>query len=403
MFDAEPDGWREVRLDDVASINPESLGQRTDPAFSFGYIDISQIEQPGVCAGWTSTTFAAAPSRARRTVREGDIIVSTVRPYLRAFAKVPKSDEPLVASTGFAVIRANREADQDFLFQHIMAEGFVEHLKPRMTGSNYPAVSADDVSDYRFQLPPLDEQRRIAEVLRSIDKAVASADVVVQRADRSLKLLAEQFLVAEAEAIGSEVRLGDLLASIDAGVSVNSEGRLAEDGELGILKTSCVSAARFDPAEHKAVLKSERKRVRVPVTAESIILSRMNTLDLVGANAFVADDHLNLYLPDRLWLLKTNPNVRCRWLAYYMKTARFRGQIVDIASGTSGSMKNISKSRFAELPIYIPSIELQDAAVEVLTSVEQAAFRAAGALESNKRVKASLSGDLLSGRVRVPA
>jgi restriction endonuclease S subunit len=129
----------------------------------------------------------------------------------------------------------------------------------------------------------------------------------------------------------------------------------------------------------------------------------MNTLELVGANAFVAEDHPNLYLPDRLWLLKTSPNVRCRWLAYYMKTMRFRGQIVDIASGTSGSMKNISKGRLAELPIYVPGIELQDAAIEVLTSVEQAALRSADALESNKRVRESLSGDLLSGRVRVPA
>lgn len=176
----EAQDWEAVRLGDIAAINPESLGQRTDPNFAFGYIDISQIATPGVCAGWTPFTFGTAPSRARRTVRENDILVSTVRPYLRAFAMVPSSDSPLVASTGFAVIRAHRDVDQNFLFQHIMAAEFVEHLKPRMSGSNYPAVSAGDISDYEFLCPPLNEQRQIAEVLDSVNGSLAAADAAIE-------------------------------------------------------------------------------------------------------------------------------------------------------------------------------------------------------------------------------
>ena len=357
--------------------------------------------------GYISTDNAKYVSLDDRTkqfeLSDGDILTSLTGNIGRV-ARITQTDLPAALNQRVAkfIISQPNAIAADYLYFCLGMRDFRDRLSFDSGGAAQQNVSPSAIGSITIPLPPLDEQRRIAEVLRSVDDAVASADAVVRDADRSLKLLAEQLLVAEAEATGGWARLGDLLASVEAGVSVNSEGRPAENGELGILKTSCVSAARFDPSEHKAVLNNERNRVRVPVAAGSIIVSRMNTLDLVGANAFIADDHPNLYLPDRLWLLKTNANVRCRWLAYYMKTARFRGQIVDIASGTSGSMKNISKGRLVELPIYIPSIQLQDAAVEVLSSMEETARGAASALESNKLIKASLSGDLLSGRVRVP-
>lgn len=180
-----PDGWRSVVLSNVAEVNPETLRASTSPDFTFGYIDISQIDGPGQCAGWSEQVFGEAPSRARRKVQAGDILVSTVRPYLRSFAQVPQAELPLVASTGFAVVRSGAEADQQFLYQHILHENFIEHLKPRMTGSNYPAVSAIDVEAYPIALPPLDEQRRIAEVLRSVDEVIAAAQDVL-RAERKV-------------------------------------------------------------------------------------------------------------------------------------------------------------------------------------------------------------------------
>lgn len=150
------------------------------------------------------------------------------------------------------------------------------------------------------------------------------------------------------------VRLADLVVSLDAGVSVNSEGRPRQSDEIGVLKTSCVSGGRFNPAEHKTVLSRERSRVRVPVRADSIILSRMNTPDLVGENAYVDTDHPELFLPDRLWLLRTSERADCRWLSYFMQSELFRSQLSDIATGTSGSMKNISKARLAALSLRLP-------------------------------------------------
>ena len=94
-------------------------------------------------------------------------------------------------------------------------------------------------------------------------------------------------------------KLGDFIASLDAGVSVNSGDRSAEEKEIGVLKTSCVKDGVFDHSENKVVYNDkEKERVREPVTKNTIIISRMNTPALVGANAFVEKDHSSIYLPD---------------------------------------------------------------------------------------------------------
>ena len=220
----------------------------------------------------------------------------------------------------------------------------------------------------------------------------------------------QQLAASSIPADWSHVVLGDLIASLDAGVSVNSESRPCDKGEVGILKTSCVSGGRFNPDEHKAVLPTERERVRVSVRADSIILSRMNTPDLVGENAYIEADQPHLFLPDRLWLLKTNEYATCRWLSFYMQSVPFRRQIDDIATGTSGSMKNISKGRLRDLQVILPPADEQRRIVEVLMSVDrvmvlnaQIAGRGANGSGSLRELKRRLLADLLSGRVRVPA
>ena len=177
----EPDGWRPAHLGDLARVNPEQLGSRTDPDHLLEYLDIAAIEQPGVIGASRTFRFSEAPSRARRLAREGDILVSTVRPYLRNFARVREAPDNLVVSTGYAVIRSDGGVDGGFLYQHVLSARFVDFLKPRMSGSNYPAVTADDVEAYPLFLPPLSEQREIAAVLSSVDDAIEESQTFMDR------------------------------------------------------------------------------------------------------------------------------------------------------------------------------------------------------------------------------
>ena len=194
-------------LGDVASVNPEQLSSRTAPAYLLEYLDIAAIERTGAIGRSRAFRFADAPSRARRLAREGDILVSTVRPYLRNFARIRKVPDNLIVSTGYAVVRPKESVDGDFLYQHILSAGFVEFLKPRMSGSNYPAVTARDVEAYPVVLPPLAQQRKIGAILSSLDDAIDKARAVVdqecavQRALTSILLTGELRVALDPEAV----------------------------------------------------------------------------------------------------------------------------------------------------------------------------------------------------------
>ena len=120
--------------------------------------------------------------------------------------------------------------------------------------------------------------------------------------------------------------------------------------------------------KHKAVLAEEEKRVKTPVRADHIIISRMNTLALVGASAYVAQDYPDLFLPDRLWQLdvKDREQVNVRWLSHLLGWGHTRERIAELASGTSGSMKNIAKSRLLDMAIPLPPILEQKRQAEVV-------------------------------------
>ena len=193
---AEP-GWKKRRLRDCAWVNPEQLTSRTKPSFLMEYIDIAAIERPGIIGRTQTFQFADAPSRARRLARKGDILISTVRPYLRNFARIREAPDNLVVSTGYAVIRPKDVVDGDFLYQQILSASFVKFLKSRMSGSNYPAVAASDVEAYPISLPPLAQQRKFGATLSSLDDAVAKMRTVINRVSGVKEALMSVLLTGE--------------------------------------------------------------------------------------------------------------------------------------------------------------------------------------------------------------
>src|SRR5579864_173529 len=100
-----PTHWEVKRLKHLATLNPESLMEDTAPTREMVYVDIGGVDSLGRIFEREQLTFATAPSRARRLVRDGDVIVSTVRTYLRAIAPISDPEPGMVVSTGFAVVR----------------------------------------------------------------------------------------------------------------------------------------------------------------------------------------------------------------------------------------------------------------------------------------------------------
>ena len=215
-------------------------------------------------------------------------------------------------------------------------------------------------------IPDIDEQRKIGELLTCLDHLITLHQRKYEKLLKVKKSMLEKMFPRDGADV-PEIRfdgftdaweqrkLGELIENISTGRSVNSEDCSASDGEIGILKTSCVSYNEFISGENKRVIDKERDLVKCPVKKERIIVSRMNTPDRVGACGYVAENHGNLFLPDRLWQLKFRDGINSYFIYTMLISPDYKNEIHSMASGTSGSMYNISKERFLDLSIEIPS------------------------------------------------
>nr|WP_241736762.1 restriction endonuclease subunit S [Anoxybacillus flavithermus] len=193
-----PEGWEVKSIDELVFVNPESLSNKTNEEYEFEYIDIGSVERTGKIGETVRYQFKNSPSRARRIVRTGDTIISTVRPYLRAFAFIDNKHDQKVCSTGFAVLRPKEKIDPVFLFQSILNDKFVEFLKSRMTGSNYPAVTATDIKEYKLGVPrDINEQTKIAKILAKYDEKLEIEEKSLEQLQTIKKALMQVLLTGK--------------------------------------------------------------------------------------------------------------------------------------------------------------------------------------------------------------
>jgi type I restriction enzyme, S subunit len=166
-----PDHWRWMLLKEVA----EPCGQKK-PDKTFTYVDVGAVDnERGIVTSNTQVLAPeGAPSRARKLVKLGSVIYSTVRPYLRNVAVVDREfvPEPIV-STAFAVLHPDRILDAKYLFHWLRSPPFEVEVAARMKGVAYPAISDSDFWDCQIPVPPPEEQRRI---VAKVEQVLARCD-----------------------------------------------------------------------------------------------------------------------------------------------------------------------------------------------------------------------------------
>lgn len=168
-------------IEPISTWTPE----RDDPDGVFTYVDLSAIDQDAkVVTGARELACSEAPSRARQLIRAGDVLVSTVRPNLNGVALVPAELDGATASTGFCVLRPRAgQLDSRYLYQWVKSPRFVSDMVRKATGASYPAVSDRIVCESKLPLPPIPEQRRIAEILDKADALRAKRRAALAQLD----------------------------------------------------------------------------------------------------------------------------------------------------------------------------------------------------------------------------
>jgi type I restriction enzyme S subunit len=405
--------WPKSQIDQprIARVNPETLTNTTPPDFYFHYIDITSVTH-GVI-DWASVKqlrFADAPSRARRLLRYGDMMICTVRPLLMSHAALGALEgEPTVCSTGFAVVRSEGGLAPGFLRHLPFAEQVTRQLVAWQCGTNYPAVNERDIRCLIVPVPPLKEQAAIVRILDAVDTALERARAAAERA-RDLKRALMQDLLppwiglreltAEQMPAGvTEIARADSVADICNGSTPSrTEGRYWRKGTIPWLATGKVHERVITGADEFVTATALRECSIRLLPRGTVLVGMIGQGRTRGMSAYLdveacINQNFGAFTP------KATPRLRVwgKWLFYYLDFHYSR--LREIGGGTNQGALNCYLLKRLRFPL--PDLTEQKETAAVLDAAESLESAYLARLTDWAAVKRGLMHDLLTGQVRV--
>jgi type I restriction enzyme, S subunit len=378
-----PGHWEVVPLKTVSTHSDDVMDEATAPDTEIIYVDISSVDSVSGIKAKETMLFAAAPSRARRRVKHGDVIVSTVRTYLKAIARIHHPEENLVVSTGFAVIRPRSKLAPSFLGYLVSAGYFLDQVIARSTGVSYPAINASELVAIPVPLPPAAEQTQIAAFL---DRETAKIDELVAEQRWLMALLKEkrQAVISHAVTRGLNPEapmkpsgvewLGDVpahwmvctvrrvVSAVEQGWSPECFARPAEDDEWGVLKAGCVNRGIYEDSNNKALPIELTPIAEYEVRAGDVLMSRASgSPELVGSTALVSVTRDRLMLSDKIFRFRFERLIEPRYFVAVFNSLPLRSQIEQALSGGNGMANNLSQSSLLSFYLSVPPKNEQQA------------------------------------------
>jgi type I restriction enzyme S subunit len=343
---------------------------------AFKYIDISSvnrntkhIEDPKTLIG------KDAPSRARKRVCAGNVLVSMTRPNLNAVALVPDNLDSQIASTGFDVLRA-ADIDPRWVFNLVRTTTFVDAMSELVQGALYPAIRSKDIRGFAAPLAPLNEQKRIADkldaVLARVDACRDRLPVIIKRFRQSVldaatsgKLTEEWRESCCCEDSWTNINVGALLSDIRYGTAKKCH---YEPQATPVIRIPNIFNGSISHADLKYAEFDDGELQKLSLAAGDILMIRSNgSVDLVGRTALVAKTDEGFLYAGYLIRLRVNPQiVNPAYLSIALAAPKTRYAIELTARSTSG-VNNINTEEIRALDIELPYLTEQ---AEIVRRVE---------------------------------
>ena len=401
---AAPEAWPRKRLGDVATIL-NGFAFKSKQFVSEGgtpLIRIRDIRRTGTAVGFVGDY------EERYIVRKGELLVGMDGDFNCARWAGPDA----LLNQRVCKITPDPEL-LDLNYLTAVLPGYLQAIHDFTSSTTVTHLSSRDLADIPLPLPSLAEQQALAVLADSASSTVGSATFHLASASRAIERFRQAVLAAAASGrltarwreehvgdaralaedllgrvarrrraapapevhwLGTDipatwvpVTLSCLVEDIEAGKSVRAHGRPAGDTEWGVIKVSAMSWGRFLSEENKALPEETTFNPDYEIREGDLLISRANTVDLVGATVLVDTTRQRLLLSDKSLRLITAPGINRSWLNFALRAPRVREQFEERATGTSDSMRNLSQDKLLMTTLPLPPTEEQ---AEIARQVE---------------------------------
>ena len=378
-------GWKWVKLRDVC-LTTKTTDPTKTPNSAFTYIDISSIDRSTKTISNPSLMLGKdAPSRARRVVHTGDVMVSTTRPNLNAVALVDGQYDGQVCSTGICVLRPDRDRlDPGYLYLYVRTDDFVDSVSGKTQGAMYPAITDKQVLDQDIPLPPLADQKRIVRILNGQLAAIERAKKAAEQRLEAARALREAFVLRAFRTSSTCPWPKRTLLELCEGKGQYGTSKKSNFNGVGVpvLGMGNIREGRvaWDDIKHTELSASELVKFRL--RRGDLLFNRTNSAELVGKSA-VYNDHVDAGFASYLIRFKIHPEwADSRFVCTYINSPQGRTFIRDNLAQAVGQA-NISASTMHGMLVPTPPLQQQIELSDLLEVVDSETFRLRSAMQSD--------------------
>jgi type I restriction enzyme S subunit len=344
------------------------------------YVDIGSLEpSSSSLENVIPVPTAKAPGRARQLIHLGDSVFSTVRPYMKKVAFIPKEFDGEIASTGFCVLRPIPEKlNPKYLFYFLLSDDLLDQVLPLQRGVSYPAIRDNDLKNASIPVPPIDEQHKIVELL---EEHLSRVDVGFSDMNQA-KIKAAQFRRSLFRAAFSGNLMGDesrhttdwKIEKLSALLEVSIGGIWGEEAGTSEVNVSVVRVTelkahgRIDPSTAVTRSVTQKQLSSRELQEGDLLLEKSGggPNSPVGRVGYFFQEGTRTVCSNFMQLMRPDPTkVIPKFLFYFLDSFHSNGGTIPMQTATT-NIRNIKTPQYMDIEIPLPSIDEQQVILELI-------------------------------------
>jgi len=352
--------WKTLKLGDLYTTNKETV----DPS---GYLGetFHLYSVPAYDSKVPEELPGEAIGSVKQVVSHNDVLLCRIVPHIRRAWVVGKNDGHRLIASGEWIVMRHKNIHPEYLRHFLLSNEFHSQFMMSVAGVGGSLLRARPgaAADIEVPFPPMEEQRRIAAILDKADALRRKRRTALQKLD---SLTQSIFLDMFGDPVANDfsfpvVSVSNFVSQFETGKSIAPNEDEDAASPFRVLKVSAVTSHDYRPEESKPIPEGYLPPESHFVRSGDLLFSRANTSNLIGATAYVAHAEKNRLLPDKIWrfIWRDAAKIEPLFVWFLFRQPSIRRAIAQLATGTSGSMKNISQEKVLGIRVGLPSLAKQ--------------------------------------------